>query len=112
MSAAIREEIERRFYAQINAQAKLSRLAHDVEFMAAPAQHVGLFADHGVGHVRDVAAQVLTVLGTAHGVLIPRRDARHFALMQGYAVLHAYFHGIGMIDFSGFGRAMHPEYAA
>jgi|GEM_PF-669871 len=112
VSAAIRDEIESRFYAQINAQATLSRLARDPEFMATPAQHVGLFADHGVEHVRDVANQVLTVLATCHGVLIPRRDVRRFALMQGYGVLLAYFHDIGMIDFSSFGRAMHPEYAA
>ncbi len=112
VSAAIRDEIEDRFYAQINAQATLGRLARDPEFMAAPAQHVGLFADHGVEHVRDVANQVLTVLATCHGVLIPRRDARRLALMQGYGVLLAYFHDIGMIDFSSFGRAMHPEYAA
>lgn len=112
VSAAIRDEIEGRFYARINEQATLSRLVRDPEFMAAPAHHVGLFADHGVGHVRDVANQVITVLATCHGVLIPRRDARRFALMQGYGVLLAYFHDIGMIDFSGFGRTMHPEYAA
>ncbi len=34
------------------------------------------------------------------------------ALMQGYGVLLACFHDIGMIDFSGFGRQMHPEFAA
>lgn len=112
LSTSIREEIERRFYAKINEQASLERLIDDPTFMADPMHHVGLFADHGVVHARDVAAQVLTVLDTAHGVLIPRRDARRFAFMQGLGVLLAYLHDIGMVDFSQFGRIMHPEFAA
>jgi hypothetical protein len=80
--------------------------------MAAPDKHVGLFSDHGVVHARDVATQLLDVLANCHGVLIPRRNSRRFALMQGYGVLLAYFHDIGMADFSSFGRTMHPEYAA
>ncbi len=112
VSATIRDEIERRFYAKINEQADLVRLVNDPEFMAAPDQHVGLFSDHGVVHARDIANQVLDVLASCHGVLIPRRDPQRFALMQGYAVLLAYFHDVGMIDFSVFGRSMHPEFAA
>ena len=112
VSASIRDEIERRFYAKINEQASLSRLANDPAFMAAPAQHVGLFADHGVVHARDVAHQVLDVLATTHGILVPRRSPQRFTFMQGYGVLLAYFHDIGMIDFSAFGRTMHPEFAA
>ncbi len=112
VSAAIRDEIEHRFYRRINAQASLERLIDDPAFLAAPLNHVGLFADHGVVHVRDVASQVLTVLDVCHGVLIPSRTPRRFAFMQGYGVLLAYFHDIGMVDFSAFGRAMHPEFAA
>ena len=112
VSAPIRAEIERRFYAKINAQADLRLLIDDPGFMAAPHHHVGLFADHGVVHVRDVARQILDVLTTAHGTLIPPRSAHRFALMQGLGVLLAYFHDIGMVDFSQFGRAMHPEFAA
>ncbi len=112
LSAAIRDAIERRFYRPINEQARLDRLIDDPDFMAAPLNHVGLFADHGVVHVRDVAGQVLNMLEVCHGVLIPQRPPRRFAFMQGYGVLLAYFHDIGMIDFSAFGRAMHPEYAA
>jgi len=112
LSAAIREEIEQRFYRIINEQASLECLLDDPDFMAAPLNHVGLFADHGVVHVRDVAAQVLNVLDVCLGVLIPRRSAHRFAFMQGYGVLLAYLHDIGMVDFSAFGRAMHPEFAA
>ncbi len=112
VSAAIRDEIEQRFYRLVNEQARLDRLIDDPDFMAAPLNHVGLFADHGVVHVRDVANQVLAVLDVCHGVLIPPRPPRRFAFMQGYGVLLAYFHDIGMVDFSAFGRAMHPEFAA
>ena len=112
LSAAIRHEIEQRFYRRINEQASLERLIDDPDFMTAPLNHVGLFADHGVVHVRDVANQVLNVLDVCHGVLIPQRPPQRFAFMQGYGVLLAYFHDIGMVDFSAFGRAMHPEFAA
>jgi hypothetical protein len=112
VSANVRDEIEQRFYARVTEQADFSRLAHDPDFMAAPNRHVGLFSDHGISHARDVAHQVLDVLGKCHGVLIPQRNPQRFALMQGYGVLLAYFHDIGMIDFSSFGRSMHPEYAA
>ena len=110
--AGIRGEIETRYYAKINAQADFECLARDPDFMADPANHVGIFADHGVVHARDVANHVLAVLENCHGVLIARRSAQRMALMQGYGVLLAYFHDIGMIDFSLFGRTMHPEFAA
>ena len=80
--------------------------------MAAPNEHVGLFSDHGVVHARDIASQILTVLANCHGVLIPRRSSQRLAFMQGCGVLLAYFHDIGMSDFSVFGRSMHPEFAA
>jgi hypothetical protein len=32
--------------------------------------------------------------------------------MKGYGVMVAYLHDIGMVDFSAFGRAMHPEFAS
>lgn len=112
LSTSLRERIEEQFYARINEQARLATLLHDPTFQAAPERHVGLFSDHGVVHVRDVAQQLLTVLDRVHGVLIPRRTPERFRLMQGYGVLLAYFHDIGMADTSAFGRAMHPEFAA
>lgn len=112
LSAAIRTQIEAQYYAQINRQAAFERLRLDPSFMADLHTHVGLFSDHGVVHVRDVARQVLAVLHACHGVLIPRRPAARFARLCGYGVLLAYFHDIGMVDFSTAGRHMHPEFAA
>ena len=115
LSPQTREAIEQRYYAEINRRARLETLSHDPSFLAAlrtGEPHVGLFSDHGIVHARDVAQQIVTVLERAHGLLIPRRPAWRFASMLGYGVLLAYLHDIGMIDFSAFGRAMHPEYAA
>lgn len=115
LSPQTREAIEQRYYAEINRRARLEALIHDPSFLDAlrtGEAHVGLFSDHGVVHARDVARQIVTVLERAHGLLIPRRPAWRFASMVGYGVLLAYLHDIGMIDFSAFGRAMHPEYAA
>jgi hypothetical protein len=112
VSEWIRNEIEQRYYAKVSERATFDRLAVDPDFMAAPNKHVGLFADHGVVHARDVSTHLLGVLASCNGVLIPRRNPHRFALMQGYGVLLAYFHDIGMSDFSKFGRAMHPEFAA
>lgn len=115
LSPQTREAIEQRYYAEINKRARLETLSHDPSFLAAlrtGEPHVGLFSDHGIVHARDVAQQIVTVLERAHGLLIPRRPAWRFASMLGYGVLLAYLHDIGMIDFSAFGRAMHPEYAA
>lgn len=112
VSKRIRSEIEQRYYARVSEQAAFDRLAVDPDFMAAPNRHVGLFADHGIVHVRDVCTHLLEVLDNCHRVLIPYRNPHRFALMQGYGVLLAYFHDIGMVDFSNFGRTMHPEYAA
>jgi hypothetical protein len=108
----LRAQIEGRYYAQVNAQAQLDRLAHDAEFLAAVEDHVGFFSDHGVVHVRDVAQQLLRVLDAIHGVLIAPRSPNRLAWMKGYGVMLAYIHDIGMVDFSRFGRAMHPEFAA
>src|SRR4029079_12222729 len=105
--------VEQRYYAQINAQARFEVLIDDPHFWEAPRAHVGLFSDHGVVHVRDVARQIISLLDDIHGTLIPTRPAERFdPFMKGYGVALAYLHDIGMVDFSAFGRAMHPEYAA
>jgi CRP-like cAMP-binding protein len=59
-----------------------------------------------------VAQQTLRVLDHIHGVLIPSRPPQRLLFMQGYGVLLAYLHDVGMSDFSPAGRAMHPEFAS
>lgn len=113
LSSQIREEIEQRFYAEVNRQASLEMLRNDPTFLEAVRDrkpHVGLISDHGIVHVRDIAQQVVTLLRHLHGRLIPRRPPWRLTSMLGYGVLLANFHDIGMSDFSPFGRIMHPEF--
>lgn len=113
LSTSIRERIEQAYYARVNEQAKLENLIHNPLFMHDAANNPAFFSDHGVVHVRDVARQILRVLQTINGMLIPRRTEHQMELfLYGYGVALAYLHDIGMIDLSPFGRAMHPEFAA
>ena len=107
-----RSRIEAEYYGQVSAQATLESVACDAEFLRDPMSHVALYSDHGIAHVRDVVRQVVHVIDTIHGVLIPFRPPVRLDFLRGYGVLLAYLHDIGMRDFSAFGRAMHPEFAA
>ena len=111
LSPAIRSTIEQRYYAPINAQSRLSQVLSDPTFLPHPVGHTALISDHGVVHARDVAQQILQVLEAINGLLIPARQTDRLEWMKGYGVMVAYVHDIGMIDFSAYGRAMHPEYA-
>src|SRR5262245_10684269 len=105
--------VEQRYYAKINAQARFGVLIGDQRFWEAPRAHVGLYSDHGVVHVRDIARQIVLLLDNIHGLLIPTRPPERFdPFMKGYGVALAYLHDIGMVEFSPLGRFMHPEYAA
>ncbi|MEZ4644153.1 MAG: cyclic nucleotide-binding domain-containing protein [Chloroflexota bacterium] len=112
LSTDVRTYIETHYYAPVNEQSRFELLRHNVDFLVQMEEHVALFSDHGVVHVRDVARHVPELLRLANGVLIPARSPQRLARMQGYGVLVAYLHDIGMRDFSAFGRAVHPEFAA
>lgn len=111
--ADLRAWIETRFYAKVTTQAALTEAVKDNALWIDTANHVSFFSDHGVVHMRDVAQQLLRVLDTANGVLIPARPRERLdGPMKAFGVLAACLHDIGMADFSAFGRAMHPEFAA
>ena len=112
LPAEVRSFVEGEFYARVNEQARLENAIRDPKFLEDPQKHVAVFSDHGVVHVRDVALQILSVLETVNGILIPERQPRRLAFMRGYGVALAYLHDIGMAIHSDFGRAMHPEFAA
>lgn len=103
--------VEEAYHARINRQSSLAEALKDPGFLDSPNTHVALFADHGAVHARDVAQQVLQVLDTVHGRLIPRREPVRLAWMKAYGVLLACLHDIGMVDSTPVGRAMHPEFA-
>jgi hypothetical protein len=107
----IRTAIEELYLEPINARANLERAIHDPQLYRDPTEYAPFFADHGVVHHRDVARQILQVLDTAHGLLVPAREPARLQFMRGYGVLLAFLHDIGMSDFSHFGRATHPACA-
>ena len=108
----VRLRIEARYLAPITALGRFEEILRDEGFLADPVGHPALFADHGVTHARDVAHQVLQVLDTVTGRLIPARTPDRLQWMKAYGVLLAFVHDIGMIDPSPEGRAVHPEAAA
>ena len=110
---SVRERIEQAYYARTNEQSKLENLIQDPDFWQNANKHPAFYSDHGVVHVRDVTRQILLVLKTINGVLIPQRSAKHMeSFLNGYGVALAYLHDIGMSDLSQFGRIMHAEFAA
>ena len=78
----IRTYIEENYYAKVNQQADLDHAVFDETFLKDPISHVVLYTDHGVVHVRDVACNILVVLDTINGVLIPERKPRWLDFMK------------------------------
>jgi hypothetical protein len=108
----LRHHLEERFWRPIEAEAKLEVLREDPLFLDDPTSHPGLFPDHGVVHVRDIASGFVEVATTVNGVLLSRRldDRQRFILS--YGVLVTYLHDIGMRDPTPNGRRIHAVYAA
>lgn len=104
--------LEERFWRPIEHGAVLESLAHDPAFLADPVNHPALFSDHGVVHVRDVAAGVLWLADTVNGLLLPGRPPERQSFLAGYAVLITYLHDIGMHDQTRTGRRLHALRAA
>lgn len=107
-----RTYIEETFYAKVSEKAQLENLRGDPTFILNPIDHIGLYSDHGVVHVRDVATQTLEIIDRVNGTLIPERNYSQLEFIRAFGLHLAYLHDIGMVDFSEFGRFMHPEYAA
>ena len=108
----LRAELEAELWAPIEAQATLEVLQQDPSFFADPGRHPAMFADHGVVHVRDVAAGLVRLVDVVDGVLLPARPAARRSLVQSWGVALTYLHDVGMVDLSRDGRRVHPQYAA
>ena len=108
----LRELLEERYWRPIERAAVLESLVHDPSFLADPVNHPALFSDHGVVHVRDVAAGVVSLADAANGVLLPGRPPERQSFLAGYAVLITYLHDIGMDDQTRAGRRLHALRAA
>jgi hypothetical protein len=108
----LRRHLEDRFWQPIHTQARLEVLRRDAGFLADPSTHPALFADHGVVHVRDIAAGLIELGELANGVLLPQRPTERQQFLLAYGVLVAYLHDIGMHDQTPEGRRVHAIYAA
>jgi hypothetical protein len=104
--------LEQNYYSKITELSTLEAIINDPEFLKAPLKHVALFSDHGIQHGRDIANKIIQVLHQVNGLLIPARDCIRLEFMVGYGVMLAYLHDIGLKNYSAFGRAIHPEFAA
>ena len=112
LPAAVRAEIEERLWRPIEAQATLDALLGDPAFMADPGTHPAMFADHGVVHVRDVAAGFVQLFQTVNGLLLAARPPDRRAFVETVGVAITYLHDVGMVDMSRVGRRVHPVVAA
>ena len=104
--------IEERWWRPIEAQSSIDVLRHDDGFVEAPVDHPALFADHGVVHVRNIAANALSLATAANGLLLARRPPDRQQFLTGVALLTVYLHDIGMVDATPIGRRVHALVAA
>ena len=105
--------LEERFWRPVVDGATLEALSGDgaIEW-ASNGEAALLFSDHGIVHVRDVAAGVIDLAATVEDLLLPRRPADRRDFVVGLAVLLAYVHDVGMHDPTPTGRRIHALYAA
>jgi hypothetical protein len=108
----LRTRLEDSLWRPIEEQATLEVLQADPSFFADPGGHPAMFADHGVVHVRDVAAGLVRLVDTVDGVLLPPRPANRLHLLKTWGVALTYLHDVGMVDLSPVGRRTHAVYAA
>lgn len=108
----LRELLEERLWRPIETRSTLEVLAQDPGFLANPGSHPAMFADHGIVHVRDVAAGMVRLAETLNGLLLPARPPERVAFMQSVGVAMAYIHDVGMVDMTPVGRAVHAIYGA
>lgn len=69
-------------------------------------------ADHGIVHVRDVAAGVVELAATVDNVLLPRRPSDRREFVVSLAVIVAYVHDVGLSEPTSSGRRSHVLYGA
>jgi hypothetical protein len=112
LAAELRSVLEERFWRPMVEGSTLEALRDDHALGLGSEGHPALFADHGIVHVRDVAAGVVELAATVEGVLMPVRPAERRRFMVGLAVIIAYVHDVGMFDPTPTGRRIHALYGA
>jgi len=112
LSPTFRQHVEEAFYEKINTNASLAEVIKDPLFLSHPLNHVSLFSDHGVVHVRDVTQRLLILLDQLNGIHFAKRNAARLEFMKGYGAMLAYVHDIGMLEVKSLDDDMHSQTAA
>ena len=112
LDASVRHLIEHRFWEPVEANARIEVLRHDERFLSHPTAHPSMFADHGVVHVRDIAASFIELAATANGSLLPARPPARQTFLIAYGLLITYLHDTGMFDQTPEGRRVHALFGA
>jgi len=97
-SPTVRRNIEEKYYEKINVNAQLNNIVTDPVFLSHPFKHVAFSTDHGIVHVRDITARLLTLLDELNGVYFAKRLPSRLGFMKGYGAMLSYVHDVGMID--------------
>jgi hypothetical protein len=108
----VRTLLEERFWRTVEENSTLEAFSGDRAVVSALATHPVLFSDHGIVHLRDVAAGTLELSDLLEGSLLPIRPPERREFVAGLAVLIACIHDVGMNDPTREGRRVHPIYAA
>jgi hypothetical protein len=106
------EIISKKYYSKIPVAVDFEHIIHSKTFLENPTDDIALFSDHGLNHVKNVAAQVPTILRCVQGIHIPKRNPTRLKFMEQYGIILGLIHDIGMSNVSAFGRAMHGEFVA
>ena len=112
LSKDLRSILEERFWRRVEENSTLEAVSDDGWVISTLGLHPALFADHGIVHVRDVAAGVVELARIADGTLFPPRPPDRQDFVVGLAVLIAYIHDAGMHDPTPEGRRIHALHAA
>lgn len=108
----VRRILEERFWRAVEENATLEALSEDGVVITAPDMPPALFSDHGIVHLRDVAAGTLELADVLEGGLLPARPSDRREFVAALAILMAHIHDVGMNDATREGRRVHPIYAA
>ena len=112
LDAEVRLLIEQRFWEPVEASATIEALRHDETFLANPTAHPSMFADHGVVHVRDIAASFIELAIMVNGRLLAARPSDRQTFLLAYGLLITYLHDTGMFDQTLEGRRVHAVFGA
>src|SRR5438046_7964292 len=89
LSRVLRSILEERFWRPVEEASTLEAVSGDGWVISTLGLHPALFADHGIVHVRDVAAGVVELARTAEGTLIQPRAAGRQGFVVGIGVMNA-----------------------